>query len=108
MGFLHREEAILLFSDKVQALNARLLEASKQLVTACTLTVTARGMLDPKVLAYLLLCRTISNFEGMLLLSEVSLSCRGAEAGAVLRGELVPGWRLTRARRGICRQDEGR
>jgi len=73
MSFLHRQEAILLFSDKVQAFNARLLEASKQLVTACTLTVTARGMLDPKVLAYLLLCRTISNFEGMLLLVKYRL-----------------------------------
>ena len=57
-------------SDKVQVFNARLLEASKQLVNACELTVTARGMLDPKVLVYLLLCRTISNFEGMLLLAK--------------------------------------
>ena len=57
-------------SDKVQVFNARLLEASKQLVTACELTVTARGMLDPKVLVHLLLCRTISNFEGMLLLAK--------------------------------------
>lgn len=70
MGYLRCLEAILSFSDKVQAFNARLLEASTQLVTACTLTITARGMLDPKVLAYLLLCRTISNFEGMLLLAK--------------------------------------
>ena len=60
-------------SERVHAFNARLLEASKQLVTACKLTVTARGMLDPKVLAYLLLCRTISNFEGMLLLEKHGL-----------------------------------
>jgi hypothetical protein len=57
-------------------LDARLLEASKQLVTACKLTVTARGMLDPKVLAYLLLCRTISNFEGMLLVEKHGLFAR--------------------------------
>jgi hypothetical protein len=66
----HRWEAILSFSDKVQAFNARLLKAAEQLISACKLTATARGMLDPKVLAYLLLCRTIVNFEGMLLLAK--------------------------------------
>lgn len=64
---------MMLLSERVHAFDARLLEASKQLVTACKLTVTARGMLDPKVLAYLLLCRTISNFEGMLLLERHGL-----------------------------------
>lgn len=61
------------FSHKLHAFNARLLDASKQLVTACTLTVTARGMLDQKVLAYLLLCRTIRNFEGAILLAKYRL-----------------------------------
>jgi hypothetical protein len=62
------------FSDKVQAFNAQLLRAAEQLISACKLNVTARGMLDPKVLAYLLLCRTITNFEGTLLLAKHRLA----------------------------------
>ena len=66
------------FSERVHAFDRRLLEAAKQIVGACNLTVRPRGMLDPKVLAYLLLCRTILNFEGMLFVGEeiASLSRR--------------------------------
>jgi hypothetical protein len=58
------------FGDDIEAFNTRLLDVSRQVVSACKLTVTTRGMLDPNVLVYLLLCRTIPNFEGMLLLAK--------------------------------------
>jgi hypothetical protein len=58
------------FTNRVQAYSDRLLQTAKHLVAACVLTVTEHGMLDPKILAFLLLCRTIPNYEAAVLLGQ--------------------------------------
>jgi hypothetical protein len=93
--------------DKVRAFNARLLEASKQLVNACKLTVTARGILDLSVLAYLLLCRTISNFEGMVLLEKHRLVVEARTLARCCVENLFLAAGLHEEGDAFARQDEG-
>jgi len=56
------------FTDRVEVYTNRLLQTAKLLIGNCRLTVTENGLLDPKILAFLLLCRTITNYEGVILL----------------------------------------
>lgn len=58
------------FSQKVIELSHRLEQAAKEQLAGCTLTVTEHGALDPKFLAFLLLCRTITNYAAVIVLTE--------------------------------------
>jgi hypothetical protein len=55
--------------QRIFALSDSVATAANEMVSQCELRVTEHGMYDPNVLAYLLLCRTLSNFAGAILLT---------------------------------------
>jgi hypothetical protein len=58
---------------RISAVSDRLVRATKEIVAQCKLRVTEHGLLDPNVLAYLLLCRTYTNFVATVSLTKQRL-----------------------------------
>jgi uncharacterized protein DUF5677 len=56
-------------SQRIFAVSDSVAETANEMVSQCELPVTEHGIYDPNVLAYLLLCRTRSNFAGAILLT---------------------------------------
>ncbi|HEY6618725.1 MAG TPA: DUF5677 domain-containing protein [Steroidobacteraceae bacterium] len=63
-------ENAVTFTNRVQAHSTRMLQSANDLLRECKLTEIEYGMLDPKILTFLLLCRTIKNYEAVILLVE--------------------------------------
>jgi hypothetical protein len=55
-------------TERIFALSNRLIQTTKEVIGQCTLQVTEHGLLEPRFLAYLLLCRTYTNFSAAVLL----------------------------------------
>src|SRR5262245_1533499 len=61
------------YRDKFYPICQRLADAAIDIAGHCTLTVSERGLINPKVLALALLCRTLHNFKGVVMLTRDKL-----------------------------------
>src|SRR5689334_3886885 len=68
-----RGAAMTDYCEKLYPLCQALGQTALEMAGQCELTVTEHGTTDPKFLALTLLCRTISNFRGVVLLIQENL-----------------------------------
>jgi hypothetical protein len=61
------------YREKLYPICERLVRAALEMADQCELTVTKHGLADPKVLALALLCRTLTNFKGVVVLTHERL-----------------------------------
>ena len=61
------------YREKAIQIAERLLQTGLQIAEQCELTVTKRGFVHPKLLALKLLCRTLPNFKGVVVLTREKL-----------------------------------
>jgi Family of unknown function (DUF5677) len=61
------------YRDKLYPLCERLVQTALEIAGQCKLTVTEQGLAHPKLLALALLCRTLTNFKGVVILTRERL-----------------------------------
>lgn len=61
------------YRDKLYSICERLVQTSLKIAEQCKLTVTKQGFVHPKLLALTLLCRTLTNFKGVVILTRERL-----------------------------------
>jgi hypothetical protein len=59
--------------DKLYPLCEKMVQLALEIADQSTLTVTPRGMTEPKILALALLGRTLQNFKGVIVLTREKL-----------------------------------
>jgi hypothetical protein len=61
------------YRDKLYPLGDRMIRLAVEIISQCTLVVTERGTIEPKLLALALLSRTLANFKGVIVLTKERL-----------------------------------
>jgi Family of unknown function (DUF5677) len=61
------------YRDKLYPLCERLVQTALEIAGRCKLTVTEQGLAHPNLLAVALLCRTLTNFKGVVILTRERL-----------------------------------
>jgi hypothetical protein len=72
------------YRDKLYLTCERLVRTAVEMAGQCELTATKYGFADHKLLALALLCRTLTNFRGVVILTRERLPCGGAGPSQML------------------------